>query len=220
MYAAKTNSNTDKFRTELQQISYDSLVLSLKSDNEKKAFWINIYNGFTQYLLKNNLAAYQKRGQFYKAKQINIAGKILSLDEIEHGFLRHSKIKWSEGYLNKLFPSKTEKQLRVAEVDYRIHFSLNCGAESCPPIAFYDDENINSQLNVATRGYLSTEAKYDAADNSLQLPKLMSWFRHDFRGKGNMLLLVKKLGIVPVDKKPKIHFKPYSWNLYLDNYKN
>ena len=80
----------------------------------------------------------------------------MSLDDIEHGILRRSKIKWSEGYFNKLFPSKFEKENRVNKVDYRIHFALNCGARSCPPIAFYDPEKLDKQLDVATMIYLKS----------------------------------------------------------------
>ena len=218
MYAAKTNGNAADFVKQLKIIPYENLIDQLKSDDDKKAFWINAYNGFTQYFLKQNKEAYKSRSKFFGAEQIVIAGKNFSLDDIEHGILRHSKIKWAEGYLNKWFPSKKEKALRVEKLDYRLHFALNCGAQSCPPIAFYNPENINTQLDVATKAFLSSEAKYDAGTNILELPKLMSWFRKDFGGKKQMKILVKQLNIVPNDKNPSIKFKNYSWNLYLDNY--
>ncbi|MBC7589349.1 MAG: DUF547 domain-containing protein [Chitinophagaceae bacterium] len=218
MYAAKTNGNAADFVKQLKIIPYENLIDQLKSDDDKKAFWINAYNGFTQYFLKQNKEAYKIRSKFFGAEQIVIAGKNFSLDDIEHGILRHSKIKWAEGYLNKWFPSKKEKALRVEKLDYRLHFALNCGAQSCPPIAFYNPENINTQLDVATKAFLSSEAKYDAGTNILELPKLMSWFRKDFGGKKKMKVLAKQLGIVPYDKNPSIKFKNYSWNLYLDNY--
>lgn len=220
MYAAKSGDPTSAHIIQLQQLAYEDLKKHLRTDNEKKAFWINVYNGYTQYLLKQNKEAYKSRSCFFKKKQVAIAGKLFSLDDIEHGFLRRSKIKWSLGYLNKWFPSKTEKELRVATPDYRLHFALNCGAESCPPIAFYTPENLDAQLEVATRAYLTGEASYDSAGNTLTLPKLMSWFRRDFGGRKKMKLLAKQLGIVPPDKNPSVMFKAYNWNLYLDYYKN
>ena len=201
-------------------MNFNDLQNILQRDDEKIAFWINIYNGYTQLLLKRDPEKYKKRNKFFKAKQITIAGKIFSLDEIEHDILRHSKIKWSLGYLNKLFPSRRAKSLRVQHLDYRIHFALNCGAKSCPPIAFYDPANLQSQLDVATRAYLTGEASYLVEKNTLQLPAIMGWFRHDFKGKKNMLLLAKKYNIVPEEKHPSISFKKYDWNLYLTNYKN
>lgn len=220
IYAAKTGTNTASLIDSLQALSYGNLRNHLTTDDEKKAFWINIYNGFTHVFLDKHPEQYQKRSAFFGAKQITIAGKVFSLDAIEHGILRHSKIKWSEGYLNKWFPSTTEKQLRVDTLDYRIHFALNCGAKSCPPIAFYNSSKINTQLDIATKAYLTGEANYNDNNKTLELPTLMSWFRHDFRGKKGMLALAKQLGIVPADQQPKIEFKKYDWNLYLDNFKS
>ena len=220
IYAAKSGSETSGLMEKLIALSYKDLQTTLKNDADKKAFWINIYNGFTQYFLKNNPEKYSNRNKFFKARQIAIADKMFSLDEIEHDILRRTKVKWSLGYFNKLFPGKKAKALRVDQLDYRIHFALNCGAKSCPPIAFYKSENINEQLDVATRAYLTAEATYDTNNNRLHLPAIMGWFRRDFKGKKNMLVLAKKYGIVPEDRKPSISFKKYDWNLYLNNYKN
>lgn len=219
IYAAKTGNETKLLLDRLKNINYDSLKNELATDEEKKAFWINLYNGYTQLFLKKDPEKYKNRNEFFKAKQIEIAGKKFSLDEIEHDILRRSKIKWSLGYLNKIFPGKRAKELRVDQLDYRIHFALNCGAKSCPPIAFYQAGNINTQLDMATRAYLTGESEYDAANNTLKLPAIMGWFRHDFKGKKNMLSLAKKYDIVPETKRPRISFKKYDWNLYLDNYK-
>ena len=220
IYAAKTGNETAALQTKLADMNFDALQNDLKTDDDKKAFWINVYNGFTQLLLKKDPGKYKNRNKFFKMKQIAIAGKMFSLDEIEHDILRRSKIKWSLGYLSKIFPSRTMKSLRVEHLDYRIHFALNCGAKSCPPIAFYDPSKLETQLNVATGAYLTGEADYEPAKNALKLPAIMGWFRRDFKGKKNMLQLVKKYKIVPGEKQPSISFKKYDWNLYLNNYKN
>jgi thiol-disulfide isomerase/thioredoxin len=218
-YAAKTGDKTDSFTQQLVALTYHDLLSQLSSDDEKKAFWINIYNGYTQALLTQNPDSYKNRRRFFTSRQMTLAGKSFSLDDIEHGILRRSKIKWSLGHLNKLFPGKPEKELRVDELDYRLHFALNCGAKSCPPIAFYNPENIHPQLELATRAYLQSEAEYDANTNTLKLPALMSWFRRDFGGKKKMVQLLKDKNLLPSHVKPKITFKPYDWTLYTDNYK-
>ena len=220
MYAAKTGDATDEFINKLKSLSYDELKNGLTNDDEKKAFWINAYNGYTQAQLQKNPEAYKNRGQFFKSEQIELAGKKFSLDDIEHGILRRSKIKWSLGYLSKWFPGKTEKQLRVDKLDYRLHFALNCGAKSCPPVAFYDAANISTQLDVATTAYLTGEAEYDPEKNTLVLPAIMSWFRKDFGGRKKMLQLVKQKGIVPETADPKIYFNKYNWKLHLNNFQN
>ncbi|MES2775852.1 MAG: DUF547 domain-containing protein [Bacteroidota bacterium] len=220
MYAAKTGDATSAFVANLKNTSLNDLEAGLKTDDEKKAFWINLYNAFTQIILKANPDAYKKRGHFFGSKQIEIAGHRFSLDNIEHGILRRSKVKWSLGYLNKLFPSKIEKALRVDRLDYRLHFALNCGAKSCPPIAFYKPETINQQLDMATKTYLAGEVEYNKDANKIRLPVLMSWFRKDFGGKKKMIELVQQLSIIPANIKPKIAFKKYDWTLFLENYKS
>ena len=157
MYAAKTNEDVTTYINQLKDLKYDELQKNLKTDDDKKSFWINLYNAYTNASLHKDPDQYKNRNQFFKAKNIVVAGKTFSLDKIEHGILRRSKIKWSLGYFSKLFPNKTEKQLRVNKLDYRIHFALNCGAKSCPPIAFYNPENLNTQLDIATTAYLTAE---------------------------------------------------------------
>jgi hypothetical protein len=220
VYAARTGENVVEFVQALQAIDYIQLRSTLSADNEKKAFWINLYNGFTQNLLRQNPAQYKSRSRFFRKKQITVAGQQFSLDDIEHGILRRSKIKWSLGYLNKLFPSKTERELRVAHLDYRIHFALNCGAKSCPPIAFYAPEKLDQQLALATKSYLQGEVDYKDADKTFFLPAIMSWFRRDFGDKKGMRNLLQQHGFTNVHSSTRIAFKDYDWSLYLDNFKN
>ncbi len=219
IYAAKTRNETASLIEQLKNLDSQQLLQKLPDDNSKKAFWINLYNGYTQVLLQQHPEKYKSRNVFFKSKQIEVAHQQFSLDEIEHGILRHSKTKWSLGYINKLFPSKRERQLRVKKLDYRLHFTLNCGAKSCPPIAFYNPETLNTQLDVATKAYLSGEAEYDSTSNIVHLPALMSWFRADFGGKRGMRKILKINKIIPDDTSPKIKFKKYDWTLALNNYK-
>lgn len=195
------------------------LLAQLGTDDLKKAFFINLYNGFTNYALKKDPEKYKSRNSFFKSKQFIVAGNKLSLDMIEHGFLRKSSIKLSYGKLSKLFPTQLEKKYRVEKVDYRIHFSLNCGAKSCPPIFSYDPAKINGQLDVATKSYLSNDARYDKDKNTLHLPILMSWFRGDFGNKKGILKICEDLKIIPKGTKPKLKYNDYDWSLFLENFK-
>jgi hypothetical protein len=54
IYAAKTGNGTTGFVDKLKKIGYETLKNSLNTDNDKKAFWINLYNGYTQVLLKES----------------------------------------------------------------------------------------------------------------------------------------------------------------------
>lgn len=219
LYAARTGENIEAYLDTLKNADLNLLSQQLKSDHEKLAFWLNIYNASTQVLLKENPDQYKTRGAFFSAEQIQLGKKMLSLDIIEHDILRRSQVKWGYGYINKLFMSSFVKSFQVDKLDFRIHFALNCGAKSCPPIAFYSPEEIDDQLNIATRTYLEGEAEFDKTQNLLKLPAIMGWFRGDFGGKKQMLSLLKDVEIIPQNSSAKIEFKEYDWTLYLDNYK-
>lgn len=220
LYAARTGESTTDFKEALATFSFEKLLGQLNSDDKRIAFWLNIYNAFTQIGLIENPAWYESRNKFYKRKFIRIAGKDLSLDLIEHGIIRRSKIKLSMGYLNKCFPSSTEKKLRVDKLDYRIHFALNCGAKSCPPIAFYKPDQLDKQLDLATRAYLKGEVVFNQEKNIVDLPKIFSWFRGDFGGKKGIIKLLRLKNIIPADADPTIKWKEYDWTLALKNYKD
>lgn len=194
------------------------LLKQLESDTEKKAFFINVYNGFTNISLRKNPEQYKDRGAFFKSEQFIIAGNKVSLDIIEHGFLRRSSIKWSLGALHKLFPSKLDRKFRVNDVDYRIHFSLNCGAKSCPPVGMYDAKNLEKQLDASTSKYLKLNTSYNKEKNTLMVPSLMSWFRGDFGYKKGVIKICQKFQIIPNNAKPDLSYKDYDWTIELDNF--
>ena len=215
LYAAKTDEPVDSFELQLANVSSYVLSEQLKTDGDRKAFWLNIYNAYTQIGLKQNSEAWQQRNKFFSHKFILIAGKELSLDLVEHGILRHSKFKYSLGYFNKLFISKFEKKFRVDRLDYRIHFGLNCGAKSCPPIAFYKPEQIDKQLDLATKVYLKNETVFNVKDLTVEVSAILSWFRGDFGGKKGIIRLLQQQQIIPADVKPGIRWKKYDWSLSL-----
>lgn len=196
----------------------NTLLEQLKGDDAKKAFFINVYNAFTNTSLRKNPDQYKDRNAFFKLEQFIIAGNKVSLDVIEHDFLRRSSIKLSLGKLHKLFPSRLERKFRVEKVDYRIHFALNCGAKSCPAVGFYETENIDKQLDDATDKYLKANTTYNKEKNNLTVPALMSWFRGDFDNKKGVIEICKKFKIIPKDVKPSIDYKEYDWTLDIDNF--
>ncbi|TAF66161.1 MAG: DUF547 domain-containing protein [Cytophagales bacterium] len=210
--ATKNGENYTQLLTEVAQCPKETLLTNLSTENQRKAFWLNIYNAITQIALLENPTSYQKKAKFFKKKYL-IAQTRLSLDNIEHDILRHSKIKLSLGYLNKPFVRRKIKQFRLAEVDFRIHFALNCGAESCPPIAFYTPENIENQLDKATQNYLNQQCQYDKEKQIIYLPKLMQWFKADFGGKKGIYHILRNEALIPLLSQPEIKYLPYNWTL-------
>ncbi|MEP6950619.1 MAG: hypothetical protein ABI863_15145 [Ginsengibacter sp.] len=59
LLAVKTNEPLDLFVKMLENISEEKIRNNLSSDNLKKAFWINIYDAFTQVFLLKDQRKYQ-----------------------------------------------------------------------------------------------------------------------------------------------------------------
>jgi hypothetical protein len=214
LYNVKMGTDTLPIERALELTDNSTLIKELLTDNSKKAFWINIYNAFFQIL---SIREKQVKPAVFKTKTINIAGTKFSLDEIEHGILRKYRWKYSLGYLPQIFPSKKIKQLAVASIDYRIHFALNCGAKSCPPIAFYNADRIDKQLDLATQSFLESETSIDEEKKVVSVSKLMLWFKADFGdNKGIHEMLKKYL------KKDlqfyAIRYSNYDWDQSLQNF--
>ena len=202
----------------LQNMSIEQFQNQLKTDAQKTAFWLNIYNAFIQEKLSKNPEQYLNRNKFFSKNQINIACNLLSFDFIEHGILRRSKSKLSMGYLNKIFVGSLEKKLRVKKPDYRIHFALNCGASACPAVAYYSAEKLDNQLAIAERFFVSENCIINQDKKTIETSKIFSWFRADFGGKKGIRKLLgnyKKQDFSTY----KLVFRPYNWELMLENYK-
>jgi hypothetical protein len=216
---------TKAIEDQLAQVSQKELNADLDTESEKKAFWLNVYNAYVQILLLDKPELFKDRNSwfgynFFSSPQVTIAGKELSFDAIEHGIIRHSKIKLSLGYWDKWFPNDYEVMFRWKEVDPRVHFALNCGAKACPYIAIYDPERVEEQLEITSKQYLEKTTVYDAQNDKVKINALMSWFRADFGGKDGSIKMLKNFDIIPQDADPSIDYLDYDWTLELGNYKD
>lgn len=213
----KTGKDSGNIISQIESSSFKELTHQLYSDEKKLSFWINIYNGYIKLLLDENPEQYDNKRSFFSNKQITIAGKEISFSQIEHGIIRRSQIAYGLGYLRKWFPGKFEKKLRVRERDYRVHFALNCGALSCPPITIYNAEKIDDQLNFVTREFLKENTTYDPVKNSCTTTPLFSWFRGDFGGKRGIKKILIDHNLIP-NLSVKLKFAPYDWSLLTDQF--
>jgi hypothetical protein len=210
----KNEESVHEEQKELASYSLDNLQQELSSENALKTFWINIYNAYYQILAMNHN---KSQGSIYNRIDIKIAGESFSLDDIEHGILRRYRWKWSKGYLPQIFTPAIIRKLAVHKIDYRIHFALNCGAVSCPPIAFYDTERIDQQLEMATVSFLEGETDIVTDLKTVTTSALLSWFSGDFGGKKGAL---EKIGrALDQDLSGyKLRFKKYNWEKQLANF--
>lgn len=204
----------------LADLDADALDAALVSHAEQMAFWINIYNGHAQYFLKSDPSLYlEDRGSFFGKDQIRIAGYTVSLEDIEHGVLRRGATIYTLGLVRLLFTrSAFIRQFAVDRVDYRLHFALNCGARSCPPVAVYQPEQLEEQLDASSRAYLQQEVRVDADKDEVHVPALLRWFSADFGSTEDKQDILKKYGLIPEDSGPDLHYLDYDWTLDIRNY--
>jgi hypothetical protein len=195
------NEKTTSFQDSLQNVSLNSLT-ELCEDNEAHlAFWLNIYNASVQVRLTQNLDKYAHRERFFNERWISIGGKKISLNDIELGILGREK---KGEFIGKL---------QTKHFDSRIHFALNCGAASCPPIRVYTKKNIHQELDAATRQFLLNNSSYTQFSNTLKVDELLKWYATDFEGTNGIIALHQRYGIVPLGVNPTVVFSAYDWKV-------
>ncbi len=200
----KSGKKTEPFIDTLMHLDNTKLILDLNSDEKKIAFWVNCYNALVQNKLSKNTTSYKNKKEFFEGQSINIGGELMSLNDIENGILRCQLVKKNGGLLKQLCPKK---------MDYRIHFALNCGANSCPPIAFYDPKNLDQQLSIAEESFVKSSSRYDSTQNKVEISELFKWYERDFNGTTGIIQLLKRYQIIPSWSIPKIIHSKYDWSL-------
>ncbi len=128
------------------------------SSDDRKRYYLTAYNALILYFAAE---AYPSRHAiwgrlgFFKDKDIVLGGRKLTLNELEHEVIR--------------------KQF----VDPRIHFFLNCGAASCPPLQAraIADGATDDELEEATKRFVNdpSNVRFDAATRTLSLSKIFGW---------------------------------------------
>jgi len=217
--AVRRDEPTTESEVALRDLDPGLLDAALADDHAAIAFWVNCYNAFTQLALARDPDQYD-RHRFFTRDIAPVAGRVLSLDDIEHGILRRGHVKWGLGYIRSPFGGTFLRRMRPSRLDPRIHFALNCGAASCPPIAAYTAEGIDDELDMATASYLESEVAYDSETNVATVPRIMLWFRGDFGGKAGIVELLRAFGCVPEGASLSLAYREYDWDLHLAHYRS
>lgn len=213
----KSGKDTNSYQDQLANTTLEALEQGLQTDEQKLAFWVNIYNAYIQVFLSKNPELYDDRQAFFNDERIVIAGEKRSFAKIEHGIIRKSQWPLGLGKVRKWFPNKFERKLRVDKRDYRIHFALNCGAKDCPPVAIYNAERLNEQFDKGTADYLKKTTDYNEKNKTVGVTSLFSWFRGDFGSKSGTKNILLEQKLIP-NKEVELVFKNYDWTLDLDNW--
>jgi hypothetical protein len=198
-------------REALQRLSFAEITAL----EDRRSFWINVYNGGVIDLAISAGVRHSVKeiGRFFVVKHLNIGGVPLSFDDIEHGLLRANR-RHPAGLLPPLLCRPPLKAWMVHRFDPRIHFALNCGGRSCPPIAVYKETQIDNQLETAATAFLSTEVEIDPQGLTIRANPMLRWYRSDFAELGGLEELIRRYRPGELDERNwRFEWKKYDWSL-------
>lgn len=216
--AVRRGDDVSQVKQRLAEIPWSSLADTLDTDSKRLAFWLNCYNAIVQDELTHHPKKYLEKNAFFSAKLLQLRDLSLSLDDIEHGILRRSLSKYGLGYVGRFFVSDWEKRLRLERREPRIHFALNCGAQSCPAVFFYRPEMIDAQLESATKSFLQQDVKYNTATNEVTVSRIFLWFNGDFGGAAGIKGLINRHLEMGLNKRTNLVYREYDWSLQVAKY--
>ena len=174
----------DELNAKSQELAgLDPEKLGDASDAEKLAFFINVYNVLSIHavIARGIERSVMEQPTFFRTSAYRIAGHVLTLDEIENGVLRRNAAPpMARGPL--FGPDDPRLAFRPNALDPRFHAALVCSSRSCPPVAFYDADSIERQLDVAMHGFVAATVGVNERGRP-RLSAIFDWYRADFGGR-------------------------------------
>lgn len=151
------------FLDQLAAVSPENKPELFAGDDDSKRYYLTAYNAYVLFYAAkaypDKNALWAKLGWF-KNKDIVLGGRKLTLNDLEHNIIR------------KRF------------LDPRIHFYLNCGAKSCPPLKAraIAQNATDAELEDGARTFINDAAnvRFEAETRTLYLSKIFDWYEGDF----------------------------------------
>lgn len=164
---------------------------SLKGKNEELAFWINLYNAGTLQLIASKFPIKSIKdldgGKTWDVKRIKVGSKSYSLNDIENTKIRTFK-------------------------DPRIHFAVNCGAKSCPPLLneAFTAAKLEQQLDKQAKKFVNSSNSTKISNTAVSISQIFDWYGADF---GNVITFLNKYSTTKINSDAKISYLAYDWSL-------
>ena len=163
------------------------------------AYWINLYNAKTVDLILDNYPVQSIKdigGGIFSSgpwddKVVTVAGRSLSLNDIEHGILRPI---WN---------------------DPRIHYAVNCASIGCPNLAAqaYTAASLQGMLDQAARDYVTHPRGAEATGSGLVVSSIFKWYKSDFGGNdAGVIAHLQQYG-ANTGGATRIYDDRYDWSL-------
>lgn len=162
------------------------------SQNEKLAYYINLYNAGTVALILEHYpveSIKDIKSPWGKAR-LRIGDDAVSLGHIENRILRKMN-------------------------EPRIHFAINCASLSCPKLLneAYTADKMEKQLQAATVNFINDPGKNKITESSLELSAIFKWYKSDFTEKRSLITYLQPYTKISLMKDAKISYLSYDWRL-------
>ena len=193
--------NYKGFQSDIKKLDY---YLNDLQENWPKSDWsreqslsylINAYNAFTVKLIVSNYPLKSimdlEGGKVWDVKNIHIGELTLSLNMIEHEIIR-----------KEFF-------------DARIHFALNCAAQSCPKLynRAFNVDNLESNLDRLAKEFINNPKKNQISTNQILVSQLFNWYREDFEKQMDLISYLNQYSASKIPPGIEIDFMEYDWSL-------
>jgi glutaredoxin len=202
----------------------------------RTAFIINVYNLMIDYaFVKVGIATSAwSRGQFFNTVSVTLSGLVFTLNDLEHGILRGNR---PPPYARtEPFGPKDPRRPLALPCDCRVHFALNCGAKSCPPVEHFTASALDEELRIVAESFCEPNDNARLVESAnghqrtLLLSKIMYWYQADFapslsqlptailpflRGEKQQQL---ENAIRDQSLPLKVKFLPYDWSTKASDY--
>ena len=199
-------------------------LTSLRSREERLAFWINLYNSLIVDAVISfgiEKTMWEAGRGFFRKAAYNIGGLRYSADDIEHGILRG----------NNPYPllrfrqfAANDPRLRhtMMPVDPRIHFTLVCASRSCPLITVYHAAKIEEELEGAATTFVNGGGVIVQPElGQVSLSRIFYWYQQDFGGRSGVLKFILARLMEGTERdhlqqnidKVRFKYQKYDWSL-------
>ncbi len=193
------------------QVALDAYLQMLESvtvvdlgEDEQFAYWVNLYNALTIWVVLEHYPIASIRDISYsllsrgpwKEPLVQVEGRELSLDNIEHDILR------------PIF------------ADPRIHYAVNCASIGCPNLQrrAFTAANLESLLEQAAQQFINHPRGVRFEDGELIVSSIFDWYRRDFgENEAQVIEHLREYADDELDVRLKsrdaIDDYEYNWNL-------
>ncbi|KJY85476.1 hypothetical protein TW81_00155 [Vibrio galatheae] len=190
-------SHQDKLKLNQYIDSLSKIDPRAYSSREQYAYWVNLYNAITVQLILNAypIESITKLGGLFSFGPwedgvIKVAGKDLSLNDIEHRILRPI---WN---------------------DPRTHYAVNCASLGCPNLQSqaFTAENTEQLLDKAAKEFINSDKGVLLSNGKTQLSSIYDWFADDFGNKQGLVQHLAKYRPELSSLSGKFSYE-YDWDL-------